>query len=122
MSVEILHEKRNMTAAVTGEIDHHAAADIRVTIDGELERTTPEVLTFDMSGVTFMDSSAIGLVMGRQKLVTELGGRCRVADPPAYILKVMRLSGIEKLCEIVDTRVPLKAAGGRKTAWGGDEQ
>ena len=60
-----------------------------------------DTLTLDFSDVTFMDSSGIGLVMGRHKLMTELGGKCMVASPPAYILKVLRLSGIDKLCTIV---------------------
>ena len=55
----------------------------------------------DFSRVTFMDSSGIGLVMGRYKLMTERGGKCVVADPPAYISRVMRISGINRLCEIV---------------------
>ena len=58
-------------------------------------------LVLDFSRVTFMDSSGIGLVMGRYKLMTERGGKCVVADPPAYISRVMRISGINRLCEIV---------------------
>lgn len=97
MSVEIMHEKMNMTAAVTGEIDHHAAADIRVTIDGELERTTPEVLTFDMSGVTFMDSSGVGLVLGRARAMKQWGGKVRIKDPSGRAEKILRMSGLGSL-------------------------
>lgn len=97
MSVEILHEKRNMTAAVTGEIDHHAAADMRITIDGELERTTPEMLTFDMSGVTFMDSSGVGLVLGRARAMKQWGGKVRIKDPSARAEKILKMSGLGSL-------------------------
>ena len=97
MSVEILHENRKMTAAVSGEIDHHAAADIRVTIDGELERTTPEVLTFDMSGVTFMDSSGVGLVLGRARAMKQWGGKVRIKDPSGRAEKILKMSGLGSL-------------------------
>ena len=97
MSVEILHEKRSMTAVVSGEIDHHAAADIRITIDGELERATPEVLTFDMSGVTFMDSSGVGLVLGRARAMGQWGGKVRIKDPSARAEKILKMSGLGPL-------------------------
>ena len=100
MSVEILHEKRNMTAAITGEIDHHAAADIRMEIDGELERTTPEVLTFDMSGVTFMDSSGVGLILGRARALKQWGGKVRITDPSERAEKILRMSGLGALIAV----------------------
>ena len=94
MGVEITHENGTMTAFVSGEIDHHAAADMRMTIDGELERTMPEVLVFDMSGVTFMDSSGVGLVLGRTRTVKQWGGRVRISDPSERAEKILRLSGL----------------------------
>lgn len=121
MPVDIKIENDRLTAHLTGDIDHHTAAAMRAEIDHALRSSCISLLTLDFSGVTFMDSSGIGLVMGRQKLVTELGGRCIVADPPAYISKVMRISGIGRLCEIVDTRVPLRAGAHHQTE-GGEKQ
>ncbi len=118
MSVELKLEGDKLTAYLTGDIDHHTAAGMRAEIDRALRQNSIRILTLDFSGVTFMDSSGIGLVMGRQKLACELGGRCRVADPPAYISKVMRISGIGRLCEIVDTRAPVRTGSHRA---GGEE-
>ena len=78
---------------VAGVLAVDASAAVRVS---EITR-----LVLDFSRVTFMDSSGIGLVMGRYKLMTERGGKCVVADPPAYISRVKRISGINRLCEIV---------------------
>ena len=94
MSVEILHEKGGLTAVISGEIDHHAAADIRMTIDGELERTLPEVLTFDMSGVTFMDSSGVGLILGRARSLKQWGGKVRIKEPSERAEKILKMSGL----------------------------
>ena len=97
MSVEIIHEKTGMTAVITGEIDHHAAADIRMAIDGELERTMPAQLTFDMKGVTFMDSSGVGLILGRARTMKEWGGKVRITDPSERAGKILKLSGLGTL-------------------------
>ena len=121
VSMELDGDK--LTVYLSGDIDHHTAAGMRSEIDHTLRENCIKLLTLDFSGVTFMDSSGIGLVMGRHKLVSELGGRCRVADPPAYISKVMRISGIGDLCEIVDTRRTVRAgARSGDTVPGGEEQ
>ncbi|MEG1774675.1 MAG: anti-sigma factor antagonist [Oscillospiraceae bacterium] len=57
-----------------GEIDHHSAIEMRRQIDEAAERHRPRNLVLDFGGVTFMDSSGIGLVMGRYKLVGGWGG------------------------------------------------
>ena len=109
MSVEIIHEKSVMTAVITGEIDHHVAADIRMAIDGELGRTTPEQLTFDMKGVTFMDSSGVGLILGRARTMKEWGGKVRIADPSERAGKILKLSGLGGLIVKKQTEKEKKA-------------
>ena len=83
-----------------GEIDHHAASLLRVSIDDAVLHKRPRLLILDFGAVTFMDSSGIGLVMGRYKLLRTVGGRLRVQNlsPAAY--KVMRLAGLDKLGEL----------------------
>ena len=56
----------------------------------------------DFSRVTFMDSSGIGLIMGRYKLMCGQGGEVIVARPPAYIKKVLRLAGVDRLARLTD--------------------
>lgn len=97
MAVEIRYENNTMTAVISGELDHHAAAEIRMTIDGELGRCSPETLTFDMSGVTFMDSSGVGLVLGRLRTVQQWNGKVRISDPSPRAEKILKLSGLNAL-------------------------
>lgn len=54
----------------------------------------------DFKNITFMDSSGIGLIMGRTKLMGECGGRVEVRSPQPYIKRVLRLSGIERIVKI----------------------
>ena len=54
-----------LAAYLSGEIDHHAAQTLRREIDAQVDDRLPELLTLDFSGVTFMDSSGVGLILGR---------------------------------------------------------
>lgn len=97
MPVKISVEKNKITALLSGEIDHHCAAFLRQEIDSAIRENNPQNLILDFSDVGFMDSSGIGLVMGRYKLMNENGGKVYINNPPPHIKKVMRLSGIERL-------------------------
>lgn len=90
-------------ARLEGDLDHHTASLMRSDIDRELNSKRPTRLIIDFSNVTFMDSSGIGLIMGRYKLMNDLGGSVVVARPPAYIKKVLKLAGIDRLTPIADS-------------------
>ena len=100
MSVKIINEDNKVIALLSGEIDHHNAKSLRQDIDFSLRENQPDELIMDFSEVGFMDSSGIGLVMGRYKLMQEIGGNLVVRNPPPHIKKVMRLSGIDRLASI----------------------
>ena len=97
MPVEIDIDEKSVTAYISGEIDHHNAAGLRNEIDEAVENAYPEILVLDFGGVSFMDSSGIGLVMGRYKLMRNLSGKVIIQNAPKAIKKVMRMAGIEKL-------------------------
>lgn len=99
----VLKTKNAVTLAkIKGDLDHHTAKDIRAAIDKEIKGMNSNFLILDFSAVTFMDSSGIGLVMGRYKLMEEWGGEVVVACPPNYIKKVLNLAGIDRLTRIVE--------------------
>lgn len=89
-----------LTVFLSGEIDHHSAAEIRAEVDTQIDEFCPKRLVMDFSEVGFMDSSGIGLVMGRYKLMQLHGGEVEIKNPPTHIKKVMRLSGLDKLAKI----------------------
>ena len=97
MGVELLVEDAQMTALLSGDIDHHTAKEIRESIDAKAEECKPRILNLDFQQVEFMDSSGSGLIMGRYKLMQMLGGVLRVIHVPQYIARVIRLSGLDKL-------------------------
>ncbi len=88
---------QEITVWLSGELDHHAARSMREQVDGAIERSTAKSLRLDFAGVTFMDSSGIGLIMGRYRLMAARGGRLSVVGASERLLRVMKLAGLEKL-------------------------
>lgn len=88
-----------------GEIDHHTAAVVRVNIDELIRSRVPRILSLDMSAVDFMDSSGLGLIMGRYSLMQSVGGEMYVLDPSPATEKIMNLAGMERMVKIKRSRV-----------------
>lgn len=86
-----------ITIWLSGELDHHAARSLRDQVDSTVNRSVAKHLRLDFSGVTFMDSSGIGLIMGRYRLMTARSGRLTVVGASDRLLRVMKLAGLEKL-------------------------
>ena len=100
MNIDIKSEKGTAIAVLKGEIDHHSVKTARAELDSFIINMQPDVLAMDMSGITFMDSSGIGLIMGRQKLMKECGGSLEVRGPQPGIRRVLKLAGIERIVRI----------------------
>ncbi|MBQ9898951.1 MAG: STAS domain-containing protein [Ruminococcus sp.] len=100
MKVDIKCENGRAVARLSGEIDHHTSKELRAQLDRYIITTQPSELTIDLRNITFMDSSGIGLIMGRSKLLRECGGRLEVHSPQPYIRRVLRLAGMERIVRI----------------------
>lgn len=103
--LEISTSGKCMTVFLNGEIDHHTAAGIRKEIDAQTDRLLPQLLVLDFGGVTFMDSSGVGLVMGRYRNVSAHGGRLEAVNLSPWCYKIMKMSGLEKIAKIQMTGV-----------------
>ena len=85
---------------VSGEIDHHGAVYLRQKADEAIRAYVPQRLVLDMSGVSFMDSSGIGLIMGRHVRMQEVGGKLSVREPNERIVKIFELAGLTRIVSI----------------------
>ena len=92
-------ENRNdtLTVYLSGELDHHGAGKLRDEIDMAIERAKPKELVLNFADIHFMDSSGIGFVMGRYRLMTSLGGTVRLTGLSDRMERVMRLAGLDRL-------------------------
>ncbi len=100
MSCELKSVGELLTVMLDGEIDHHTAKQMREQIDEAIEFYMPTLLIMDFGRVTFMDSSGIGLVMGRYRTLQKKGAKLNLTNLPPNIYKVMKLAGIERLAKI----------------------
>lgn len=100
MPVRIISTRERVTAFIEGELDHHTAADIREDIDAAVRQCGPNLLKLDFADVTFMDSSGVGLIMGRYRIMQSFGGKVIVTNLSPQIYRVMKLAGLEKIAKI----------------------
>ncbi len=100
MELKLLRKKDKLFIKITGEIDHHNASVIRESVDIEVKSGGIRQLVFDFRELEFMDSSGIGILMGRYKLMQMYGGSVCVLGACDYIEKIIRLSGLENLISL----------------------
>ena len=95
--MHITQDGDELTAFLTGEIDHHTAAFMRSGIDAAFVRLKPKTLILDFSGVTFMDSSGVGLALGHYKKTREAGCTLALAGLSDRDKRMMKLSGMQNM-------------------------
>jgi len=100
MNIELLGEKRTILVEIDGELDHHIAGKLRETVDSKIRCTNAVNVIFDFSKVTFMDSSGLGVIMGRYKTVKTLGGQVVIFGLNPQIKRIIEMSGIERIAKI----------------------
>ena len=100
MELKMVRKKDKLCVKIIGEIDHHNASIIRENVDIEIKSGGIRQLVFDFSGLEFMDSSGIGILMGRYKLMKIYGGSVTVLGACDYIEKIIRLSGLENMIKL----------------------
>ena len=100
MAIRIQQTGEVMSAYLIGELDHHTAKEMREEIDNALDMNMPTLLIIDFSEISFMDSSGIGLVMGRYRKISKSGAELHITGTSPQIYKVMKLAGIERLARL----------------------
>ena len=100
MQVKYIKEDKQLIFKIDEEIDHHSSEKIRKRADYEIQVHIPKKLIFDFQNVTFMDSSGIGMLIGRYKLVSMFGGKTAIVNVNEPIKKVLEMSGVLKLIPI----------------------
>ena len=80
-----------------GELDQSCAEKLRNDIDNAFFQNCSKNLVLDFADVSFMDSSGIGVIIGRYKRVKALGGKTMLIRPQPQVDKLLELSGIKKM-------------------------
>ena len=103
MTYKIDVQNEKLFIFLEGEIDHHNSRAIREDVDLRILESTPKEIYLDFKNVSFMDSSGIGLIMGRVRTAESYGGRVFVANTSNYLKRVMRIAGLLGVVSFCDT-------------------
>ncbi|HIT84833.1 MAG TPA: anti-sigma factor antagonist [Candidatus Ornithomonoglobus intestinigallinarum] len=103
MQLSMIPNRSLLVAHLSGELDHHITGELREAIDRELMRRGVRNLAFDLTQMSFMDSSGLGLIMGRFKKVSAIGGRLIVYGMNGNIKRIFNMCGMEKLVIVADS-------------------
>ena len=97
MAIKVSSTPMRVTIYISGEIDHHNAAVLRLESDEVIQAKLAPNVRLDFNDVTFMDSSGIGFVLGRYRIVDSYGGNIEVVNLSGRLYSMMKLAGLEKL-------------------------
>ena len=102
LEITVTIRKKVLVVSLSGELDHHTAKDVKNLIEEVIKNRGVVNLVFDFTNLTFMDSSGIGVVIGRYKLIRSMGGKVTIVSPARNVSKLLSMSGINKIIEIFD--------------------
>ena len=92
-------EKDTLLVVMDKDLDHHNATEVKERVDDYIYRGIVKNVIFDFKNTGFMDSSGIGVVMGRHRLVTPLGGTVKVRNLSSNVDRIFLISGLYKIIE-----------------------
>lgn len=94
-------EKGALQVFIIGEINHHNVVKMREKIDKKICELSPEKVVLDFSQLNFMDSSGMGFIIGRNRVLQEKQAELVIENPNAHILKLLKCAGLEQIIKIV---------------------
>lgn len=97
MPIAVTSRDSALTIALSGEIDHHAAREMMGQLSDAISERLPKRLVLDLSGVTFMDSSGIAVLLRALRQMEQIGGALRVTSIPAQARRVLDAAGVGRL-------------------------
>ncbi len=103
MEMKLKLNQRTLIVSLTGELDHHSAEQIRLLIERAITERDAKNLIFDFSDLSFMDSSGIGMIIGRYKLIRSIGGGVVLVCPSPRMKKLVTMSGLSRLIPVCST-------------------
>lgn len=98
-SVNLSMDGDTLRALICGDVDHHSAKNIREAIDGALSSYCPATIVMDLSSITFMDSSGLGLVLGRYNKAKAAGITFSVVGVTQRVSRMFDMAGLDRLID-----------------------
>ena len=103
--VKFEYRDNRLMIYISGEIDHHSAFKIKDSIDAQILKYSPSAAVMNFSGVSFMDSSGVAVVINAMRCMNKINGKLSVAGLTAQPMRVFRASGMDKLVEMKEVLI-----------------
>jgi stage II sporulation protein AA (anti-sigma F factor antagonist) len=100
LKVHMEQHRQALIVRLAGELDHHTADAVKAQMEEAIVKGNVTHLILSLKELTFMDSSGIGVILGRYKLITGRGGKMAVCDVSPAVYRLFELSGLFKIVSI----------------------
>jgi stage II sporulation protein AA (anti-sigma F factor antagonist) len=100
LHVEMETVRDTLTVRVNGELDLAVSEKLTAMIDKRLKKEGVHTLILDMHGVPFLDSSGLGVILGRYKRITAAGGKMYIVRVRPQVDRLLEVSGVKKLIPV----------------------
>lgn len=100
MKVAKKYSGRILVVDVHGELDHHSAPELKTEIETELDKGVVRHIVLNLQGLSFMDSSGLGVLLGRYKELAKWQGRMLAYGLQPVVEKLFRLTGLNRLIPV----------------------
>ncbi|WP_017755655.1 anti-sigma F factor antagonist [Calidifontibacillus oryziterrae] len=102
LDIELVTKESVLLIRLKGELDHHTAEDLREQVSEKIEKNNIQHIVLNLQELTFMDSSGLGVILGRYKQIQSLGGEMVVCSISPAIKRLFDMSGLFKIIRLVD--------------------
>jgi stage II sporulation protein AA (anti-sigma F factor antagonist) len=102
LQIEFEHGRKALIVRLKGELDHHTAEAVKARMEEAIERGGFQNIVLSLKELDFMDSSGIGVILGRYRQINSKGGKLIVCDVNPSVQRLFQLSGLFKILSIED--------------------
>jgi stage II sporulation protein AA (anti-sigma F factor antagonist) len=102
LGIELEHHRKALIVRLRGELDHHTAEMVKIKMEDAILRGNSDHVILSLKDLVFMDSSGLGVILGRYKLITGKGGKMAVCNVNPSVYRLFEMSGLFKILSIYD--------------------
>lgn len=102
LQIDVEYKRQALVVRLSGELDHHSAQTVKATLEEAIERGRVNHIVLSLKDLSFMDSSGLGVILGRYKQISNRGGKMVVCDINQAVYRLFELSGMFKIIQVED--------------------
>lgn len=103
LQIDLTTNRDVLIIRLVGELDHHTADMVRSQVEEKIESEGIRHILLNLEELSFMDSSGLGVILGRYKHISQLGGKMIICAISSSVYRLFELSGMFKILKVVDS-------------------